>query len=176
MTSEQVLAERCRRKESQAFKELYDTYAGRLFSLCTRYAPTQDSAEDILQDSFIKIIQSFDSFRYRGAGSLYAWMSRVTVNRALDSIKSENRIQTVTIEDSRAEEIRLEDKDIGIVPEKVLLGLIRELPPGYRTVFNMFAIEGYSHKEISEALGITEATSRSQLQRARVILQGKIKK
>ena len=175
MIPEQTLAERCRRKESQAFKELYDTYAGRLFSLCTRYAPTQTSAEDILQDSFIKIIQSFDSFRYKGAGSLYAWMSRITVNRALDSIKKDSRIPTVTLEESRAEEIRLDDRDIGIIPEKELLRMIRELPSGYRTVFNMFALDGFSHKEIARALGIRERTSSSQYSRARAMLAGKIK-
>ena len=174
MTPEQALAERCRRRESQAFKELYDTYAGRLFSLCTRYAPTQASAEDVLQDAFIKIIQSFDSFHYRGAGSLYAWMSRITVNRALDSMKKEGRIQTVTIEESRAEEIRLEDSDIRDIPEKELLRMIRELPPGYRTVFNMYALDGFSHKEIARALGIKERTSSSQYSRARTMLAEKI--
>lgn len=175
MTSEQTLAERCRRRESQALKELYDSYAGRLFSLCMRYAPTQASAEDILQDSFIKIIQSIDSFHFRGTGSLYAWMSRITVNRALDSLKIDSRIRTVTIEESRAAEIRLEDRDIGIIPEKELLRMIRELPPGYRMVFNMFALDGFSHKEIARALGIKERTSSSQYSRARAMLAEKIK-
>lgn len=175
MSREQELAERCRRKEGQAFRELYDSYAGRLFALCTRYAPSQAAAEDILQDSFVKIIQSFGSFRYRGEGSLYAWMSRITVNRALDSIKQDNRIPTVTFEESRAQEIPLDEKDIGVIPEKDLLRLIRELPPGYRTVFNMFALDGFSHKEIAAALGINERTSSSQYSRARALLAGKIK-
>lgn len=175
MTPEQLLADRCRRKESQAFRELYETYAGRLFFICARYATAQTGAEDILQDSFIRIIQSFDSFRYRGAGSLYAWMKRITVNKALDSVRAENRFPTEDIDKSPDKEIYIDDKDVGSVPEDVLLRFIRELPPGYRTVFNMFALDGFSHKDIARVLGIKERTSSSQYHRARAILAEKIK-
>lgn len=175
MTPEQLLAERCRRKENQAFRELYDTYAGRLFFLCARYAATQAEAEDILQDSFVRIIQSFDSFKYRGAGSLYAWMRRITVNKALDSARAESRFPTETIDKGLDKEIYIDYNDIGTVPEDVLLKFIRELPPGYRTVFNMFALDGFSHKEIAHTLGIKERTSSSQYHRARTILAQKIK-
>lgn len=175
MCPEQSLSERCKRAERPAFKELYDTYAGRLLSLCARYAGTRTASEDILQDSFIKIIQSFGSFKYRGPGSLYAWMSRITVNRALDSLKEDCRIHTVTIEESRAGEIRLDDNEVCAVPEEDLLRMIRELPPGYRTVFNMYALDGFSHKEIARALGIKEKSSSSQYLRARAMLAEKIK-
>lgn len=174
MSPEQSLSERCKRAERLAFKELYDAYAGRLLSLCSRYVGTGAAAEDILQDSFIKIIQSFGSFRYRGPGSLYAWMSRITVNRALDAVKQDCRIQTVPI-DVRETDVGIEDNDIGAVPQEELLRMIRELPPGYRTVFNMFALDGYSHKEIGRALGIKERSSSSQYMRARALLAEKIK-
>ena len=174
MSPEQSLSERCRRAERLAFKELYDTYAGRLLSLCSRYVGTRAAAEDILQDSFIKIIQTFGSFRYRGPGSLYAWMSRITVNRALDAVKQDCRIQTVPI-DVRETDVGIEDNDIGAVPQEELLKMIRELPPGYRTVFNMYALDGYSHKEIGRALGIKERSSSSQYMRARALLAEKIK-
>lgn len=175
MTPEQLLAERCRSRESQAFRELYDTYAGRLLFLCARYAASHAEAEDILQDSFIRIIQSFDSFRYRGAGSLYAWMRRITVNKALDFVRTAGRFPTETMDETDAKEIFIDDNDVGIVPEDVLLRFIRELPPGYRTVFNMFALDGFSHKEIARTLGIKERTSSSQYHRARTILAAKIK-
>lgn len=177
MTPEQLLAERCRSRESQAFRELYDTYAGRLLFLCARYAATQVDAEDILQDSFIKIIQSFDSFRYRGEGSLYAWMRRITVNKALDFVRTAGRFPTETMDeaDADAKEIYIDDNDVGTVPEDVLLRFIRELPPGYKTVFNMFALDGFSHKEIAQSLGIKERTSSSQYHRARMMLTEKIK-
>lgn len=177
MTPEQLLAERCRSRESQAFRELYDTYAGRLLFLCARYAATQVDAEDILQDSFIKIIQSFDSFRYRGEGSLYAWMRRITVNKALDFVRTAGRFPTETMADADADakEIYIDDNDVGTVPEDVLLRFIRELPPGYKTVFNMFALDGFSHKEVAQCLGIKERTSSSQYHRARTMLAEKIK-
>ena len=174
MSPEQSLSERCRRAERLAFKELYDSYAGRLLSLCSRYVGTRAAAEDILQDSFIKIIQSFGSFRYRGPGSLYAWMSRITVNRALDAVKQDCRIQTVPI-DGRETDVGIEDNDIGAVPQEELLKMIRELPPGYRMVFNMYALDGYSHKEIGRALGIKERSSSSKYLRARALLAEKIK-
>lgn len=175
MSPEQSLSERCRRAERPAFRELYDTYAGRLLSLCSRYTGTRAAAEDILQDSFIKIIQSFGSFRYRGPGSLYAWMSRITVNRALDAVRQECRIQIVPIDEGRVEESVIDDNDICAVPQEELLRMIRELPPGYRTVFNMYAIDGFSHKEIGRALGIKERSSSSQYMRARAVLAEKIK-
>ena len=175
MSPEQSLSERCRRAERPAFRELYDTYAGRLLSLCSRYTGTRAAAEDILQDSFIKIIQSFGSFRYRGPGSLYAWMSRITVNRALDAVRQECRIQMVPIDEGRVEESVIDDNAICAVPQEVLLRMIRELPPGYRTVFNMYAIDGFSHKEIGRALGIKERSSSSQYMRARAVLAEKIK-
>ena len=175
MSPEQSLSERCRRAERPAFRELYDTYAGRLLSLCSRYTGTRAAAEDILQDSFIKIIQSFGSFRYRGPGSLYAWMSRITVNRALDAVRQECRVQMVPIDEGRVEESVIDDNAICAVPQEVLLRMIRELPPGYRTVFNMYAIDGFSHKEIGRALGIKERSSSSQYMRARAVLAEKIK-
>lgn len=175
MSPEQSLSERCKRAERPAFKELYDSYAGRLLSLCSRYVGTRAAAEDVLQDSFIKIIQSFGSFKYRGPGSLYAWMSRITVNRALDTVRQDCKVPTVPIDSGKAGEVGIEDDDICAVPHEELLRMIRELPPGYRTVFNMYALDGYSHKEIGRALGIKERSSSSQYLRARAMLAEKIK-
>lgn len=175
MTSEQQLAERCAKGERTAFKELYDIYAGRLLSLCMRYSGDLAAAEDILQDSFITIISSFDSFRYRGSGSLYAWLSRVVANKAVDKLREKKKLPVVTIEEGRVQETLLDNEEIFSIPEKDLLKMIEELPPGYRTVFNMFALDGFSHKEIARSLGIREKTSSSQYSRARAMLAGIIK-
>lgn len=174
MTAEHNLSEKCRKREREAFRELYGTYAGRLLSLCVRYVGSKAEAEDILQDSFIKIIQSFDSFRYRGEGSLYAWMSRITVNGALDKIRQDSRFKTEPVGENLNDEIPVDSGEVAGIPEAELMKMIQELPPGYRTVFNMFAIDGYSHKEIGRALGIKERTSSSQYFKARAMLAKKI--
>ncbi len=174
MFDERQLSERCARGEKPACRELYDSYAGRLLALSTRYVGSVDSAEDILQDSFIKVFSSIGNFRYQGEGSLYAWIRRIVINRSLDWLRIQKKNVTVPIEEARTSS-EIEEKDVGIIPEDVLARMVEELPDGYRTVFNLFAIDGFSHKEIGKMLGIKEKTSSSQYFRARALLAGKIK-
>ena len=150
-----------------------DRLSARMFPVCLRYMGAREAAEDVLQEGFISLFSKLDS--YTGEGSFEGWARKVFVNTALMTLrKSDVMRQSEDIEYARS----ISSDDPGALQSisyKELMGMIAELPPGFRTVFNMFLIEGYSHKEISETLGITEATSRSQLQRARVMLQNKIK-
>ena len=174
MYDERQLSERCARGEKPACRELYDSYAGRLLALSTRYTGSQDAAEDVLQDSFIKVFSSIGTFRYKGEGSLYAWIRRIVINRSLDWLRSQKRNGMVPIDEARSSS-DIEEKDVGPIPEDILARMVEELPDGYRTVFNLFAIDGYSHREIGRMLGIKEKTSSSQYFRARALLAGKIK-
>jgi len=166
--NEQDLIEGCRRGERQAQQLLYDRYAGRMYSVCLRYARNPMEAEDIVVIAFTKIFERIS--QYRGEGSFEGWIRRITVNEALSALR---RNRTMGIEadlDSADREIDYQQLSDHLEAED-LIQIIEKLPPGYRVVFNMYAIDGYSHKEIAEALGISENTSKSQLSRARAVLQ-----
>lgn len=173
---EQILAEGCRRGDCAAQKELYNRYAGHLLAICLRYVGDRQTAEDLLHDAFLKIFGAFDKFTYRGSGSLKAWMSRVTVNVALEWLRAQSRTNVVALDEGKAGGIIDEPsaEQAAGVPHQVLMRFIGELPEGYRTVFNLYCIEEYSHREIAEQLGINEKSSSSQLFRARAILAQKI--
>ena len=144
-----------------------------MFPLCIRYVGERDTAEDILQDGFVTLFSRLDSFK--GHGSFEGWARKIFVNTALmylrkkDALKMSDEIETAR---NLSTDITSQMQNIGY---KELMGLITSLPPGFRTVFNMYVIEGYSHKEIADMLNITETTSRTQLSRARAWLQNKIK-
>ena len=166
--NEQDLIEGCRRGNRQAQQLLYDRYAGRMYSVCLRYARNPMEAEDIVVIAFTKIFERIS--QYRGEGSFEGWIRRITVNEALSALR---RNRTMGIEadlDSADREIDYQQLSDHLEAED-LIQIIEKLPPGYRVVFNMYAIDGYSHKEIAEALGISENTSKSQLSRARAVLQ-----
>ena len=170
---ERKIVERARNGDRSAMKQIYDCYANYLTATCSRYLPDKGELRDVLQDSFVNIFSSLDKFTYRGEGSLKAWVTRIAANESLNYVRRNERMTfTDHVPEMTDDE---EEPDIGDVPMQVLMRMIHELPAGYRTVFNLYVIEGYSHKEIGEALGISENTSRSQLQRARIILQHKIK-
>ncbi|MBM3170825.1 MAG: sigma-70 family RNA polymerase sigma factor [Bacteroidetes bacterium] len=161
----------CLRGKPTAQRELYDRYASLLLGICFRYANGRDDAEEILQQSFIKIFTRMESFNNQG--SFEGWMKRVTINTALNFLSSQKRLgftEEVTPhtafhnEDPEAEMIRS-------MEHEKLFECIGRLPDGYRVVLNLFAIEGLSHKEIGERLGITESTSRSQFVRAKSALK-----
>lgn len=174
---EQKLAEGCRNGDNAARKELYDRYAGRLLAVCVRYAGDRTTAEDLLHDAFLKIYGAFDRFAYRGAGSLRAWMERITVNVALEWLRNRNRLDTLPLDEGRAA-TRLAEPDaaeVEHIPREVLMRFVSELPDGYRTVFNLYCIEEYSHREIAQMLGINEKSSSSQLFRARALLASRMK-
>lgn len=172
--SERELLEACKRGDRTAQKKLYDSLAAKMFAICLRYMGQRDAAEDVLQEGFITLFSRLDS--YSGEGSFEGWARKIFVNTALmelrkkDALKMSEDLETAwNVSSDGVSQVQ----SVGYLE---LLKLIASLPPGYRTVFNLSVIEGYSHKEIAQTLGITEATSRSQLQRARVMLQEKIKK
>lgn len=154
---EQLLIDGCMRGESWARKELYEQYAPAMMSVCMRYVGDRETARDLLQDGFVKIFTKIRS--YSGSGAFGGWIRRIFVTTALEYLRSsENtRLSNYSVLD------RLSADD--------LLACVAQLPPGYRTVFNLYAIEGYTHSEIAEMLHVQEATSRSQFIRARNALQ-----
>lgn len=153
-------------------KALYGRYVGYLTAVCARYIADDDEVKDILQDSFIKIFQSMDRFTYRGEGSLKAWMTRIVVN---DALKALRRKKPLPLSPVLADIPEDEDPAFDRVPLDVLQGMIRRLPEGYRTVFNLFVFEEKSHKEIASLLGIKENSSASQLFHAKAMLARWIK-
>lgn len=173
--TEEKLASMCKEANNQARKMLYERYGGGLMAICIRYTGDAESARDVLHDGFIRIFQSIDKFTYKGEGSLKAWLSRVIVNEALGflrkkSLKTQQEVTVDVIPD-------VEEDDDGMdgIPRSVLMNFIKELPDGYRSVFNLYVFEEKSHKEIGELLGITEHTSSSQFYRAKSLLIKKIK-
>lgn len=142
-----------------------------MFAVCIRYAHTTLEAEDILQNAFIKVFSKCDL--YTGKGSLEGWIKRVVVNTAIETFRQNQGKYTTSLEDN--EQLQL-TSDVGTdqTGYKDLLRLVQQLPVGYRTVFNLYAIEGYAHKEIAEILGISEGASKSQLSRARQWLQERL--
>ncbi len=174
---ERILAEGCRKGDNAARKELYDRYAGRLLAICMRYVGERATAEDLLHDAFLKIYGAFDRFSYRGAGSLRAWIERITVNVALEWLRNRNRLGVVELDEGRAAGTIAEPDpaEVARVPHDVLMRFVGELPDGYRAVFNLYCIEGFPHREIAQMLGINEKSSSSQLFRARSILARRIK-
>lgn len=160
----------------EAQKMLYEKYARKMYSICLRYTSDGDSAKDLLQDGFIKVFANIGSFQEKG--SFEGWLKRIFINLALENLrKSKSIIQSSEdIQDiPDIVDADTEDDQAYKISEKELLKMIQDLPRGYSTVFNLYAIEDYSHKEIAEMLQISEGTSRSQYVRARQILQEKVK-
>lgn len=165
---EQELINGCRRRDRTAQKRLYDTFSAKMYALCCRYVKDSMEAEDVLIGAFTKILDKID--QYKNEGSFEGWIRRIVVNESLTYLRR-NRNMYLELEleaanyepDYQTVSDHLEAED--------LLKMIGELPSGYRIVFNLYAIDGYSHKEIAEQLGISENTSKSQLSRARTYLQ-----
>lgn len=165
------LVQGCKRGERQAQEGLYRQLVPTMMGICLRYAKDRDDAEDILQTGFIRVFQKISDFRMEG--SFEGWVKRIMVNTALEHYRKNLRTLTAVSLDEVQEEVSFSDWNALEVED--LLNLIQSLPNGYRMVFNMYALEGYSHKEIAEELGITESGSKSQLSRARALLKEKIK-
>lgn len=159
--------------DRRAQKAIYDMLADKMFAVCLRYMGDRDSALDVLQDGFVTLFSKLET--YLGEGSFEGWARKIFVNTALMSLRKHDVLKQSDDVDEARGIIADTPSATAQIGYKELLKMIATLPPGLRTVFNMYVIEGYSHKEIGEALGISEVTSRSQLQRARVTLQKKIK-
>ncbi|MCQ2285340.1 MAG: RNA polymerase sigma factor [Bacteroidales bacterium] len=173
MTSEKEIVDGCKAGKEKYQKLLYEKFSSKLMGICLRYAGNQMEAEDILQDAFIRIFVNIDSFR--GDGSLEGWLRKIVTHTAINAYrKSISKGFEVDIDDlhDNIEDVTIPSTD-GLTV-KLLTQLIEELPPGYRTVFNLYEIDGYSHNEISEMLGCAPVTVRTQLHKAKETLKKKI--
>lgn len=164
-----------RQGDGQAKKTLYLRYVRYLTAICSRYIRNDEDVRDVMQDAFLKIFSSIGSFEYRGNGSLKGWMAKILLNETLKFIRQNSRTDFVEL---KSDETDLPDSppDTTDIPLSVLHQMIRDLPEGYRTIFNLYVIEEKSHKEIAEMLNIRESTSASQLHRAKAILADKIRR
>ena len=168
--NEKELTRLLKKGDSAAMKSLYCQYAEYLTAVCSRYIISQEDVRDILHDSFIKIFTSIDRFEYRDVGSLKAWITRIVVNESLKWLKQNEKLTNVQDENEFPNAVDDSDPDTDNVPAEVILKMIRQLPAGYRTVFNLYVFEEKSHKEIAAILDIKEDTSASQLHRAKSML------
>lgn len=171
--TERNLIENCLQGDRSSQKALFDMYAGKMMTVCSRYGRHQAEAEDMLQEGFIKVFLNLEKFN--STGSFEGWIRRIMINTALKSVtKKSFQNESLGIESYQLDKSKAEPKVTSKLGVDELMNLVAELPEGYRLVFNLYAIEGYSHKEIGETLGIEESTSRSQLVKARRILQKRI--
>ncbi len=160
---------RCKQNESKAQEELYRLYSPKLFGVCLKYSANYQQAEDNLQDGFVTIFEKIGQFQDKG--SFEGWMKRILINTSLQKHRQQKVYGITNEEDLQEDEIEVETDNISV---DFLLQCVQELPDRYRQVFNLYVLDGYSHKEISDLLSITEGTSKSNLARARTSLKEKI--
>lgn len=167
-----TLIQQCRQGDRKAQKQLYELYSSTMFSICKRYLKVDTQAEDALMEGFYKILSKIDQYTFKG--SFEGWMKRIIVNECLMIIRKNKNIHL------KVENYQIEIKDVVTVEDRLayedILSLFKYLPTGYRTVFNLYAIEGYKHREIADMLGISINTSKSQYLLAKKKLQNLIKK
>lgn len=170
---ERKLIEKCIKGERKSQKELYNIYSPRMFAICLQYSKNEMDAEDILQEGFIRVFKNL--YKFRGEGSFEGWIRKIIVNSAIEHIRRKHVSTTVA---AGLENLVSDPQHNALdnLYEKDIINTSLTLSEGYKTVFNLYAVEGYSHKEISDHLGISESTSKSQLSRARAILRSLIRK
>ncbi len=167
---EEQLVNRCLEKDALAQKQLFEYYSKRMMVVCLRYSKDTEEAQDVLQMGFIKVFEKLEMYNQKG--SLEGWIRKIIVNTALDSIRKNKKLQNnVDIEKVDYQLHNHNETAVEALSAKDLLKVIQSMPTGFKTVFNMYVIEGYSHKEIAEELNITVSTSKSQFSRARAYLQ-----
>lgn len=165
----------CKQNRRQAQRALYDGYASHLLATAMRYMGNRDDAQDVLQEALIKAFGRIAQFEWQGDGSLGRWLERIVINTALSELRHNAHAtppQSVDVVSDQAQEPSAEQ--VADIDTATILAMVAQLPDGYRTVFNMYCIDGYSHQEIARQLGISESTSSSQLSRARAILARKV--
>ena len=165
------LVKQCAKNDRKAQEEIYQLFSGKLFSICLKYSKNKQEAQDNFQDGFITIFNKIGQFKFKG--SFEGWLKRVMVNTILLKYRQKNVLNLVTEEIPDEVIVDIDDDEVSL---DFLLNLIQELPDRYRMVFNLYVLDGYSHKEISKMLQIAEGTSKSNLARARAILKRKIEK
>ena len=167
---EQRLAELIRRGDNAAMREFCSLYVPHLKAVCTRYVTDSEDASDVLQETLISIVTHISDFHYLGQGSLKAWATRIAVNESLNYIRR-NRRHELTLQEQYIDDIaEEEDPPIEDIPPEVIQQMVRQLPTGYRTVFNLYVFEDKSHQEIAQLLGTSVKTSISQLHKAKNLL------
>ncbi len=169
---EKELLEACVKQDRRAQRYLYELYSPKMLTVCMRYIGERERARDILHDGFITVFEKIES--YNGTGSFEGWLRRIFVNTALMHLRKGDVLKFSGELTDIDKEISIESTALSGITSGELLRLIASMPDGFRTVFNMYAIEGYSHQEIAKELKISEGSSRSQLSRARTWLQEKL--
>ena len=162
------LAKLCARGDNKARHELYTRYAAYLFALCIRYVGDRELARDLMHDGMIKIFDTIG--KYKPTGSLKSWCARVTVNLVIDHLRKSRRLETVSIDQTQEKIPEPQNEEIAKIPKTELMRMVGELPETKRVIFNLFCLEGYSHKDIAQMLDIKEKTSSSLLFKARAQL------
>lgn len=163
---DEKIVQKCLEGDLKAQHAFYSFFSSSMYSVCLRYSNTREDAKDILQDGFIKVFVKLKQFT--GKGSLEGWMKRVFINTALEHYRV-NKVYQQQSDVMEAMQVSTDANAIGQLTEQEILQVMQQMAPGFRTILNMYAIEGYTHSEISDILGISEGTSKSQLSRARVI-------
>lgn len=162
----QELITKCQKNNSKAQSALYKLFAGKLYAVCFKYSKNQAEAEDNLHDGFITIFKKINQFKHKG--SFEGWMKRIMINTALEKYRKDNVFPLLNEENIEEEDFEIEEEHINL---KELLTSIQKLPNRYRLVFNLYVLDGYSHKEIGQMLEISEGTSKSNLSRAKTLLK-----
>jgi RNA polymerase sigma factor (sigma-70 family) len=162
----------CKAGKRDLQKALYTRFSAKMLGICLRYTKNREEAEDVLQDGFVKVFQHLP--QYAGAGSFEGWIRKIMVNSALEHLRKKKIVYSQTDIQNLEDDCHLDAEVMSKIAVQDLLSMIRELSPGYQVVFNLYAIEGFPHKEIAAMLDISEGTSKSQLARARKILQDKL--
>ncbi len=163
------LIEKCKNRDLKAQSEVYHLFAGKLFALCLKYSKNHQDAQDNLQDGFITIFKKIDQYRFKG--SFEGWLKRIMINTALQKYREKSVLNLVTEEIPERVEVEVDEEEVSL---DFLLNLIQQLPNQYRLVFNLYVLDGFSHKEIAAMLGISEGTSKSNLSRARMTLKKRL--
>lgn len=173
---EKKLVERIGRRDSSAMRYFYERFRPYVRGVCARYISDDETLSDTVQNTFIKALSSFGKFKYRGEGSLQAWMRMIAVHESIDLLRKRKDSANVSIDEVDADPPEEEIPDVEKIPSEELFSMVRRLPVQYRTVFNLYVMEDLSHKEIASILGISEKTSSSDLSRARKLLAEMIEK
>jgi RNA polymerase sigma-70 factor (ECF subfamily) len=166
--TEEQIRQGCVNNDRKYQQMLYNMFSAKMFSVCLRYANEYNSAQDLLQEGFVKVFKNMDKFR--GEGSFEGWIRRIFVNTAIEHYRKQVNLYALHDTDAKGYEY-YGDNALETLKHQDILKMIQKLSDGYRTVFNLYVVEGFSHKEIGDMMGISEGTSKSQLARARYLLQ-----
>lgn len=167
--SDSELIQGCKNNDRKYQELLYRKFAKKMYGICLSYAKDRSMAQEILQDGFVKVFKKIDTFKEQG--SLEGWIRRIITNTALDYLRQKSKLYEFIDDNKEVEEERLDNSILENINADGIFNLIKQLPEGAKAVFNLYAVEGYSHKEIAEKLEITEGTSKSQFKRARSLMK-----